>query len=39
MLLRDQHQVFTLTDYELGEVDLVEHKIVMKEHKPMKAPP
>ena len=38
-LLCDQHQVFALTDYELGEVDLVEHKIIMKEHLPMKVPP
>ena len=38
-LLCDQHQVFALTDYKLGEVDLVEHKIIMKEHQPMKAPP
>ena len=38
-LLCDQHQVFALTDYELGEGDLVEHEIIMKEHQPMKAPP
>ena len=27
------------TDHELGEVDLVEHKIAMKEHQPIRAPP
>ena len=38
-LLCDKHQVFALADHELGEVDLVEHKIIMKEHKPIRAPP
>ena len=38
-LLCDKHQVFALKDHELGEVDLVEHKITMKEHQPIRAPP
>ena len=38
-LLCDKHQVFALMDHELGEVDLVEHKITMKEHQPIRAPP
>ena len=38
-LLCDNQQVFALTDYELGEVDLVEHKLTMKEHQPIRAPP
>ena len=38
-LLRDKHEVFALTDHELGEEDLVEHKINMKEHQPIRAPP
>ena len=33
-LLHSKHQVFALEDCELGEVDLVEHKIEMTEHKP-----
>ena len=31
--------MFALTDHELGEVDLVEHKIIMKEHQLIRAPP
>ena len=38
-LLLDRHQVFALTDEELGETDLVEHHIEMTEHKPIKVFP
>ena len=38
-LLLDSHQVFALTDEELGETDLVEHHIEMTEHKPIKVFP
>ena len=35
-LLCSKHQVFALADHELGEVDLVEHRIEMTEHKPFR---
>ena len=36
----DRHQVFALTDKELGETDLVEHHIIeMTDHKPIKVFP
>ena len=38
-LLCSKHQVFALADHELGEVDLVEHRIEMTEHKPFRTPP
>ena len=38
-LLCNKHQAFAPTDHELGEVDLVEHKITMREHQPIRAPP
>ena len=38
-MLCSKHQVFALADHELGEVDVVEHKIKMKEHKPFWTPP
>ena len=37
--LNFKHQVFALEDCELGEVDLVEHKVEMTEHKPFQTPP
>ena len=38
-LLLEKHQVFALSDEELGETDLVEHQIEMSEHKPFKVFP
>jgi len=38
-LLCSKHQVFALADHELGEVDLVEHKIMMGEHQPFQTSP
>ena len=38
-LLLDRHQVFALTDEELGETDLVEHRIEITDHKPIKVFP
>lgn len=38
-LLCSKHHVFALTDHELGEVDLVEHKIEMTDHRPFRTPP
>ena len=31
--------MLSITDHELGEADLVEHKINMKEHQPTRSPP
>ena len=31
--------IFTLEDQELGEVDLVEHKIEMRDHQSFRTPP
>ena len=38
-LLLEKHQVFALSDEELGETDLVEHQIEMSEHIPFKVFP
>jgi len=37
--LLTRHQVFTLSDIELAETDLVQHRIEMKESVPFRAPP
>ena len=38
-LLCSKHQVFALADHELGEANLIEHRIEMTEHKPFRTPP
>jgi len=37
-LLCARHDVFALTDLELGDVDIIEHKIQMQEHQPFRVP-
>ena len=38
-LLCAKHDAFALTDQKLGEVDLIKHKIQMKEYQPFRVLP